>query len=68
MKNWNWKKIAFWAIIIIVFVGAGLYLKFAGLGATLMSLLFLAGGCVLGWLGKVFYSKFIAPVKDKITE
>lgn len=62
MTNINWKKIVFWAVIAIVLIGGGLYLKFAGFGAALMSLVFFAVGGVCGWLGKMFYNKFIAPV------
>ena len=40
----------------------GLYLKFTGFGAALMALIFFAVGGVCGWLGKMFYDKFIAPV------
>ena len=58
----NWKKYVFWAVVLAVFIGAGLYLKYAGFGAALMALLFFAGGCLLGWLGKMFYDKFIKPV------
>lgn len=58
----NWKKYVFWAVVLVVFIGAGLYLKYAGFGAALMALLFFAGGCLLGWLGKMFYDKFIKPV------
>lgn len=65
MKKFNWKKIVFWAIIAVILIGGGLYLKFAGFGSALMALLFFAVGGVCGWLGKVFYNKFIAPVTKK---
>lgn len=65
MKNVNWKKIVFWAIIAVILIGGGLYLKFAGFGSALMALLFFAVGGVCGWLSKVFYNKFIAPVTKK---
>lgn len=61
----KWKKILFWVIVLIAFIGGGLYLKFAGFGAMLMALAFFAGGCVCGWFGKIFYEKFIAPVVKK---
>lgn len=42
------KKQIFWLIVIIIAIGIGLYLKFAGFGDTLMSLLIGAIGVVIG--------------------
>ena len=57
------KKIIFWAVIAIVLIGLGLYLKFAGFGNTLMALIIGAVGAVAGWLAKMFYDKYVKPVK-----
>lgn len=53
------KKWIFWAIIIIIIIGIGLYLKFAGFGNTLMAIFIGAVGVCLGWILKWFYDKYI---------
>lgn len=53
------KQIFFWLIVAIIAIGIGLYLKFAGFGDTLMSLLIGAIGIIIGWIAKCFYNKYI---------
>lgn len=59
------KKILFWIIIavIIVIIGLGFYLKFSSLGSTIMAIIFLVVGIIVGWLAKVFYDRYIADNK-----
>ena len=48
------KKQIFWLIVTIIAIGIGLYLKFAGFGDTLMSLLIGTIGIIIGWIAKCF--------------
>lgn len=53
------KKQIFWLIVTIIAIGIGLYLKLAGFGDTLMSLLIGAIGIIIGWIAKRLYNKYI---------
>ena len=54
------KKHIFWLIVTIIAIGIGLYLKFAGFGDTLMSLLIGTICIIIGWIiAKCFYNKYI---------
>ena len=57
------KKIIFWAVVAVIFIGIGLYLKFSGFGDTIMALIIGAVCAVAGWLAKMLYDKYVKPVK-----
>lgn len=58
------KKQIFWLIVAIIAIGIGLYLKLAGFGDTLMSLLIGTIGIIIGWIAKSLYNKYIK--EDKL--
>lgn len=53
------KKQIFWLIVAIIAISIGLYLKLAGFGDTLMSLLIGTIGIIIGWIAKYLYNKYI---------
>lgn len=53
------KKIVFWAIVVILLIGLGLWLKYASFGVTIVTILVGLGSIVLGWFGKVMYDRYI---------
>ena len=53
------KKQIFWLIVAIIAIDIGLYLKLAGFGDTLMSLLIGTIGIIIGWIAKRLYNKYI---------
>lgn len=53
------KKQIFWLIVTIIAIGIGLYLKLAGFGDTLMSLLIGTIGIIIGWIAKCLCNKYI---------
>lgn len=57
------KQLIFWIVISIVFVGIGIYLKYASTGATVMALLVGITGIVIGWIARILYVKYVS---DKI--
>lgn len=60
------KKIIFWIIVLLIVIGILCYLKFAGIGATLMSVFIGGIGVVVGWLAKCFYNKYIKEDSNSI--
>lgn len=48
------KKIIFWAVVVVLLIGLGLWLKL-----TVVTILVGLGGIVLGWFGKVMYDRYI---------
>lgn len=53
------KKLIFWIVIIALFVGIGIYLKYASTGATIMALLIGFAGIVIGWVARILYVKYV---------
>ena len=53
------KKIIFWAVVVVLLIGLGLYLKYTSFGVTVVTILVGLGGIVLGWIGKNLYDKYI---------
>lgn len=54
------KKIVFWAVVVVLVVGLGLWLKYTSFGVTLVTIIVGACGVVLGWIGRILYGKYIA--------
>lgn len=57
------KQLIFWIVILMVFVGIGIYLKYASTGATMMALLVGITGIVVGWVARILYVKYVT---DKV--
>ena len=55
MKN----KIIFWAVVVVLLVGLGLWLKYASFGVTVVTILVGLGGIVLGWIAHILYGKYV---------
>lgn len=53
------KKIIFWAIVIVLLIGLGLWLKYTSFGVTLVTILVGAAGLVVGWIAKILYDKYV---------
>ena len=53
------KRIIFWAVVIVLLIGLGLWLKYTSFGVTVVTILVGLGGIVLGWIGKILYGKYI---------
>ena len=53
------KKIIFWVVVAIVIIALGIYLKYAALGTTVVTVLVGLGGIVLGWIGRILYGKYV---------
>lgn len=53
------KKIVFWAIVIVLLIGLGLWLKYTSFGVTLVTILVGAAGLVVGWIAKILYDKYV---------
>lgn len=53
------KKIIFWAVVVVLLIGLGLWLKYTSFGVTVVTILVGLGGIVLGWFGKVMYDRYI---------
>ena len=51
------KKIIFWAIVIVLLIGLGLWLKYTSFGVTVVTILVGAAGLVAGWIAKILYDK-----------
>ena len=57
------KQLIFWIVILMVFIGIGIYLKYASTGATMMALLVGTTGIVVGWVARILYVKYVS---DKV--
>ena len=53
------KKIIFWAVVVLLLIGLGLWLKYASFGVTVVTILAGLGGIILGWIGKILYDRYI---------
>ncbi len=53
------KKIIFLAVIVILLIGLGLWLKYTSFGVTVVTILVGLGGIVTGWCGKILYDKYV---------
>lgn len=53
------KKIIFWAIVIVLLIGLGLWLKYTSFGVTVVTILVGAAGLVAGWIAKILYDKYV---------
>ena len=53
------KKIIFWAVIVILLIGLGLWLKYTSFGVTVVTILVGLGGIAVGWCGKILYDKYV---------
>ncbi len=53
------KKIIFWAVVVVLLVGLGLWLKYASFGVTVVTILVGLGGIVLGWIAHILYGKYV---------
>ena len=56
------KKTWFWIVIVAVVVVLGLlYFHYTPIWASLMSIISGAAGIVVGWVGHIFYKKYVKP-------
>ena len=53
------KKIIFWAVVVVLLIGLGLWLKYTSFGVAVVTILVGLGGIVAGWIGKILYDKYI---------
>ena len=53
------KKIIFWAVIVVLLIGLGLWLKYTSFGVAVVTILVGLGGIVAGWLAKMLYDRYI---------
>lgn len=53
------KKIIFWAVVVVLLVGLGFWLKYASFGVTVVTILVGLGGIVLGWIAHILYGKYV---------
>lgn len=45
--------------VAIVIIALGIYLKYATIGVTVVTILVGFGGIVAGWIGKILYDKYV---------
>lgn len=53
------KKLIFWAVVVLLLIGLGLWLKYTSFGVTVVAILVGLGGIVLGWIGKNLYDRYV---------
>lgn len=53
------KKIIFWAVVVVLLVALGIFLKYDLLGVTVVTILVGIGGLVLGWIAHILYGKYV---------
>ena len=53
------KKIIFWAVVVVLLIGLGLWLKYTSFGVTVVTILVGLGGIVLGWIARILYCRYI---------
>lgn len=53
------RKIIFWAVVVMLLIGLGLWLKYTSFGVTVVTVLVGLGGIILGWFGKILYDKYV---------
>lgn len=53
------KKIIFWAVVVVLLIGLGIFLKYDSLGVTVVPILVGLGGIVLGWIAHILYGKYV---------
>lgn len=53
------KKIIFWAVVVVLLIGLGLWLKYTSFGVTIVTILVGLGGIAAGWLAKMLYDRYI---------
>lgn len=53
------KKIIFWAVVVVLLIGLGLWLKYTSFGVTVVTILVGLGGIAVGWAAKLLYDKYV---------
>lgn len=53
------KKVIFWAVVVVLLIGLGLWLKYTSFGVAVVTILVGLGGIVSGWLAKMLYDRYI---------
>lgn len=53
------KKMIFWAIVILLLIALGVFLKYASLGITIITIIVGLGSLVAGWVLRILYCKYI---------
>ena len=53
------RKLIFWAVVVVLLIGLGLWLKYASFGVTVVTILVGLGGIILGWIGKILYDRYV---------
>lgn len=58
------KKILFWVAVAAIVIVALVFVKCAPFWVSVNALVSFAAGAVIGWWAKMFYEKYIKPVKQ----
>lgn len=58
------KKILFWVAVAAIVIVALVFVKCAPFWVSVNALISFAAGAVIGWGAKMFYDKYIKPVKQ----
>lgn len=53
------KKLIFWAVVVVLLIGLGLWLKYTSFRVPVVTILVGLGGIALGWIGKVLYDRYV---------
>lgn len=53
------RKIIFWAVVVVLLIGLGLWLKYTSFGVAVVTILVGLGGIVIGWLAKMLYDRYV---------
>lgn len=58
------KKQIFWLVVVAIIIVALVFVKCAPLWVSINALVSFSVGVVVGWWAKMFYDKYIKPVKQ----
>ena len=58
------KKQIFWLVVVTIIIVALVFVKCAPFWVSVNALVSFAAGAVIGWWVKMFYDKYIKPVKQ----
>lgn len=58
------KRILFWVAVAAIVIVALVFVKCASFWVSVNALVSFAAGAVIGWWAKMFYDKYIKPVKQ----
>jgi hypothetical protein len=58
------KKQIFWLVVVAIITIALVFVKCAPFWVSINALVSFAAGVVIGWWAKMFYDKYIKPVKQ----